>query len=156
MRSLTELGSAERFHPPDFTARAPDAPAELAAAVVACLSPRPEERPPSAAAFARRLASAAREPQTLSLPADPAGRGPGILEPRPAPRGRRRSARLLAAAATLAAAAVAGAAVAVALTSGSGAPAARQRARPVAPPAPGSDVAQQARNLAAWLERHSR
>ena len=54
--SLAELGAENGFQPPDLARRVPDAPHELVAAVLACLSARPEERPPSAAELARRLA----------------------------------------------------------------------------------------------------
>jgi len=48
--SLAELGSDDGFDPPDLAARVPSAPPELVAAVTACLSVRPEDRPASAAA----------------------------------------------------------------------------------------------------------
>lgn len=155
--SLAELGSADGYHAPDIAARVTDAPAELAAAITACLSPRPEDRPPSAAALARLLAPVASEAETLSLPADPARRATEILGPRAAPRRRRWTTRRWAAAAAFVAAAVAGLAIAVALTSGGGhSPGAGRGRHAVRPPARGSNAADQARNLASWLEQHSR
>jgi serine/threonine protein kinase len=155
--SLTELGSEDGFRPPDLAARAPDAPPELVAAVAACLSPRPEDRPPSAAALARLFAPIASEAETLSLPSDPAQRATEILARPDAPRpwwtGRR-----LAAVAALVAAAVAGLVAGVALTRGSGSPASQptSTSHAVAPPATGTSIAQQAQNLASWLRQHSR
>ena len=155
--SLTELGAEDGFRPPDLAARVPDAPAELATAVTACLSPRPEDRPPSAAALARVLAPVASEAATLMLPADPSRRATEVLAPGPARRSRRWTTRRLAAAAAFVAAAVAGLAIAVALTSGGGgSPGAKPGPHSVAPPATGSNPAQQAQNLASWLERHTR
>jgi len=154
--SLAELGAEDGFHPPDLAARAPDAPPELVAAVTACLSYRPEDRPPSAAALARLLAPVAPEAETLSLPADTAQRATEILAP-PAGPPRRWTTRRLAAGLALVGAAIAGLAVAVALSSGGG-----HASRPastshrVAPPAIGTNVAQQAQNLASWLEHHTR
>jgi eukaryotic-like serine/threonine-protein kinase len=153
--SLAELGAEDGFRPPDLAARAPTAPPELVSAVTACLSVRPEDRPPSAAALARLLAPVASEAQTLSLPPDPAQRATEILARPAGPRpwwARRRLATI----AVLAAAAVAGLVVAVALSSGSGhasPPASTHRG--VAPPAVGTNVADQARNLATWLRQHS-
>jgi serine/threonine-protein kinase len=153
--SLTELRSEEGFRPPDLGARRPDAPAELVAAVTACLSVKPEDRPVSASALARRLAPAAADAQTLSLPADPAQRATEILARHPAAHGRW-STRRLAAAGALVGAAVAGLAVAVALNAGGGhaTPPAPTQHR-VAPPAAGANASEQARNLAAWLRAHS-
>jgi eukaryotic-like serine/threonine-protein kinase len=150
-RSLAELGSKDGFQPPDLAVRAPAAPPELVAAVTACLSVEPEDRPPSAAALARLLAPVASEARTLSLPPDAAQPATEILA-RPAGQDRRWTARHLAAGAALLAAAIAGLVVAVALSSGSG-----HTSPPpgVAPPATGTDVAQQAQNLATWLQQHS-
>ena len=154
--SLTELGAEDGFQPPDVAARLPAAPAELVTAVTACLSIRPEDRPPSAAALARRLAPVASEAETASLPADPSRRATEILA-RPAGPRTRWPARRLAAVAVLVAAAVAGLVAAVALSSGGGNP-----SRPgstshgVAPPAKGTNVAGQARNIATWLRQHTR
>jgi serine/threonine-protein kinase len=154
--SLAELGSEDGFEPPDLAARAPDAPPELVATVIVCLSFRPEERPSSAAALARLLAPVASEAETLSLPPDPAQRATEILArpDRPPPRWR---GRRLAAVAVLAAAAVAGLVLAIALSSGGG-PASRPSSRPhaVAPPAAGADTAERASNLVSWLRAHSR
>jgi serine/threonine-protein kinase len=66
--SLAELGSEDGFRPPDLAARVPAAPPELVAAVTACLSARPEDRPSSAAALARLLAPVASEAATMPLP----------------------------------------------------------------------------------------
>jgi serine/threonine-protein kinase len=155
--SLAELGSDDGFHPPDLAARAPDAPPDLVAAISACLSIQPEDRPPSAAELARLLAPAATEAETLALPADPAQRATEILVSRPARRSRRWATHRLAAVVALLAAAAAGLAVAVALTNGGGkTPAGSSKPPPVAPPATGSNVAKGTQNLISWLERHSR
>jgi serine/threonine-protein kinase len=152
--SLAELGSDDGFRPPDLAARLPGAPPELVAAVTACLALRPEDRPQSAAALARLIAPAASEAPTLSLPADPAQRATEILA-RPAPVDRRRPTRRFAAAAALVLAALAGLAAALVLSSGGGhsAPPASTQRR-VSPPAAGTNVAEQARNLATWLREH--
>jgi eukaryotic-like serine/threonine-protein kinase len=154
--SLTELGAADGFEPPDVSRRLPEAPPQLVQAVAACLSIRPADRPPSAAALARLLAPVASEAETLSLPADPALRATEILASSSPRTPRRWAGRRLAAVAALVAAAVAGLATAVALTDrGHGS---RPSSTPyaVAPPATGATPAQQASNLAAWLRRHSR
>ena len=154
--SLAELGSEDGFEPPDLAARVPATPPELVATVTACLSARPEDRPPTAAALARLLAPVASEAETLSLPPDPAQRATEILA-RPAGPRTRWPARRLAAVAVLVAAAVAGLVAAVALSSGGG-----NRSRPgstshgVAPPAKGTNVADQARNIVTWLRQHTR
>jgi eukaryotic-like serine/threonine-protein kinase len=155
--SLAELGSDDGFHPPDLAARAHDAPPDLVAAISACLSIRPEDRPHSAAELARLLAPAATEAETLALPADPAQRATEILASRPARRSRRWATHRLAAVVALLAAAAAGLAIAVGLTNGGGkSPAGSSKPSPVAPPATGSNVAQGTQNLISWLERHSR
>lgn len=152
--SLAELATAA----PDPLAvrrRLRGAPRDLVAAVADCLAERPEDRPPSAAALARRLAPLAREDATLPLPADPARRASEILAP-PPPR-RRRLALRLAAAAALAASALAGLALALVLTGG-GRPVHAppgSTARAVPPPPRGASALQQARDLAAWLRRHA-
>jgi serine/threonine-protein kinase len=153
--SLVELGAEDGVHPPDLVRRVPDAPDELVAAVLACLSVRPEERPPSAAELARRLAPVASEAETLSLPAEPEQPATEILAGSPGRRRRRRSTRRLAAGAALAAVAAGGVAVAIALNTGG------QAARPttphsVAPPSTGANASVQAQNLADWLRQHSR
>ena len=162
--SLAELGADEGFQPPDLAARMPDAPPELVAAITACLAPRPEDRPSSAVTLARLLAPVASETETetLALPPDPHQRATEILA-RPEASGQRwpRSqwiGRRAAAIALLVAAAVAGLFAAVASSSGGGhtSPPAGSTPRTVAPPAAGTDAADQARNLAAWLEAHSR
>ena len=153
--SLAELGAENGSDPPDLAARRPDAPAELATAVTACLAFRPEDRPRSAAALARMLAPVASEADTVSLPADPSRRATEILAPRAAQRSRRRLTRRLAAAAALVAAAVAGLVVALALDSGGSPPPASPTPHAVAPPAQGANAVAGAHNIAAWLHAHS-
>jgi serine/threonine-protein kinase len=154
--SLAELGSEDGFQPPDLAARVPGVPPELVAAVTACLSFRPEDRPSSAAALARLLAPVASEGETLSLPPDPAQRATEILARPDGPRPwwtRRR----LAAGAALVAAAVAGLVAAVALSGGGGhSSPPSSTPHSVAPPAVGTNIADQARNLVSWLQQHSR
>jgi serine/threonine-protein kinase len=153
--SLAELGSEDGFGPPDLAARVPSAPRELVAAVNACLSARPEDRPPSAAALARLLAPVASEAETLSLPPDPAQRATEILA-RPDRTRTWWAGRRLAAIATLVVAAVAGLVAAVALSGGGNAsPPPGSTSQTVTPPATAPKVADQARNLATWLEQHS-
>ena len=152
--SLTDLGAEDGFQPPDVAGRLPRAPAELVAAVTACLSARPEDRPPSAAALARLLAPVASEGETVSLPADPAQRATEILASRPARLSRRWTTRRLAGA--LVAAAVGGVAAALALTSGGHAPRPGSTPRAVAPPKTGTSAVEDAQNLATWLQHHSR
>jgi eukaryotic-like serine/threonine-protein kinase len=153
--SLAELGKEDGFHPPDLAARVPDAPAELVAAVTACLAVRPEDRPPSAAALARMLAPVTAEAETLSLPADPSRRATEILAPRSARRSRRWTSRRLAAAAALAVAALAGLAAVLALNTGGHGSPPSSRPRTVAPPARGANAVDQANNLVSWLRAHS-
>jgi serine/threonine protein kinase len=152
--SLTELAAAEGFQPPEVAARVPGAPAELVAAVTACLSVSPEDRPPSAAALARMLAPVASGAETVPLPADPSQRATEILASRPVPPARRRTRRRLTAALALVAAAVAGLVAAVALNSGGNSPQTGSTPHAVAPPAPGANVSEQARNLVSWLRAH--
>jgi serine/threonine protein kinase len=154
--SLAELGSEDGFEPPDLAARVPDAPRELVVAVNACLSVRPEDRPPSAAALARQLAPVASEAETLSLPPDPAQRATEILV-RPDRRRMWWTGRRLAAIAALVVAAVAGLVAALALSGGGGnaSPPPGSTSQTVTPPATASNVADQARNLAIWLRQHS-
>jgi serine/threonine-protein kinase len=154
--SLAELGSEDGFGPPDLAARVPSAPRELVAAVNACLSATPEDRPPSAAALARLLAPVASEAETLSLPPDPAQRATEILA-RPDRTRTWWAGRRLAAIATLVVAAVAGLVAAVALSGGGGnaSPPPGSTFQTVTPPATAPKVADQARNLATWLEQHS-
>jgi serine/threonine-protein kinase len=151
VESLAELGSDDGFAAPDLPT---GVPAELVTAVTACLAVRPEDRPESTAALARLIAPAAAEAPTLSLPPEPTERATEILA-RPAGPGRRWPARRLAAAAALVTAALAGLVAALVLSSGGGhaSPPASKPHR-VAPPAPGSTAAQQARNLATWLRAH--
>lgn len=155
--SLAELGSENGFEPPDLAARVPNAPPELVAAVKACLSVRPEHRPPSAAALSRLLAPAS-EAETLSLPPDSAQRATEILA-RPDRTRTWWAGRRLAALTALVAAAVAGLVAAVALSGGGGgghsSPPPGSTSRTVTPPATAPSVADQARNLEAWLRQHS-
>jgi serine/threonine-protein kinase len=155
-RSLAELGSEDGFAPPDLAAGAPDAPPELVAAVTGCLAFRPEDRPPAAATLARLLAPVASEAETLALPPEPAQRATEILG-RPARAGPWWTPRRLAASAGLVVAAIAGLVVAVSLSSGGGHASQPPRTTPrtVAPPAVGTNVAEQAQNLANWLKKHS-
>jgi serine/threonine-protein kinase len=154
--SLAELGSEDGFEPPDLAGRAPDAPPELIAAVMSCLSLRPEDRPATAAALARMLAPVASEAETLSLPLDPAQRATEILA-RPGGPQTRWPTRRLVAIAVLVTAALAGLIAAVALSStGRHASQSGPTSNGVAPPAAGANVADQARNLATWLRQHSR
>ena len=154
--SLAELGSEDGFGAPNLAARVPTAPRELVAAVNACLSARPEDRPPSAAALARLIAPVASEAETLSLPPDPAQRATEILA-RPDRTRTWWAGRRLAAIATLVVAAVAGLVAAVALSGGggNGSPPPGSTSQTVTPPATAPKVADQARNLATWLEQHS-
>jgi serine/threonine-protein kinase len=152
--SFTELGAVDGFQPPDVAARLPGASPELVEAVTACLSVRPDDRPTSAAALARLLAPVASEGDTLPLPADPSRRATEILA-RPSGRPARWwTTRRLAAAAALVAAAVAGLVLAIALTRGGQTPQPGPTRHGVAPPATGANVADQARNLLAWLQQH--
>jgi eukaryotic-like serine/threonine-protein kinase len=154
--SVAELAADDGFRPPDLASRVPEAPPELVAAVTACLSIRPEDRPPSAAALARLLAPVASAADTLALPPDPAQRATEILA-RPEGQSSRWAGRRVAVIAALVAAAVAGLVAAVALSRGGGnaSPPASSKPHDVKPPAAGTDVADQARNLAQWLRQHS-
>jgi serine/threonine-protein kinase len=153
-RSLSELGAADGFHPPDVAGRLPDAPAELVAAVTACLSVRPEDRPPSAAALARWLAPVASEAETLSLPAESDQDATEILAAPPERSSRRWVGRRLAAATAVVVAAAAGLAAAIALSTGGHSPRPKTP-RAVPPPATGANAVEQAQNFAAWLRRHT-
>jgi eukaryotic-like serine/threonine-protein kinase len=152
--SLTELGAEDGFRPPDVAGRLPQAPAELVAATTACLSVRPEDRPPSAAALARLLAPVASEAETASLPADPEQRATEILATSPAPRSRRWTTRRLAAVGAIVAAA-GGLAAAPALSGGGQAQRPAPGPHAVAPPRTGTSAVEDAQNLAAWLQQHS-
>jgi serine/threonine-protein kinase len=153
--SLAELCADDGFEPPDVAGRIRDASAQLVLAVSACLSVRPEDRPPSAAALARLLAPVASEAKTLSLPADPDQRATEILAPPSARTARKRKGRHLAVLAALAAAAITGAVLAVALAGG-GRSAPPRSPSAVTPPAAGASGAEQAENLATWLRQHTR
>jgi serine/threonine-protein kinase len=153
--TLVQLGAKEGFEPPDVAARAPSAAPELVATVAACLSVSPEDRPRSAAALARRLASVTAEAQTLPLSADPSQQATEILASPPA-GGRRRLAPRVAAVAALGAACAAGLVLALALSSGGSSPKTGSTPQAVAPPPTGSNAAEQARGLASWLRSHAR
>jgi serine/threonine-protein kinase len=155
--SLAELGRADSSRVERLLARAPGIPVDLAAVVRECLAERPEDRPTSAAAVARRLAPTSSEAETLALPPDPGLPATRILAPA-TPRGDRPLLRRLGMGAALVAAAVAGLVIALVAT-GSGKPAAHTRTGPppaVAPPSTGTSPAQQALNLGAWLLQHAR
>jgi serine/threonine-protein kinase len=152
--SVAELGAKDGFRSPDVAGRMPGAPAELVTAVAECLAFHPEDRPPSAAALARRLAPVASEAQTLPLPVDPDRRATEILAPTAVRRDLRRPARRLAFAAALVAAAAAGLVAALLVTGGHSPARTGSTPHAVAPPPTGTNVAAQARNLASWLLRH--
>jgi serine/threonine protein kinase len=154
--SLGELGERSSFLVPDLRDLVPGIPRELARVVMSCLAYDPDERPPSAAAVARRLAAAAPETETLELPEDPSRRATEILAPSDRTGRRRHSRRTLALGGLAAACAVAGGVAAAAIATGGSSPSSPPPAQPtVASIAPGSSPAQQARNLAAWLRRYS-
>ena len=152
--SLSELGAADGVHPADVAGRLAGAPGEVVAAVTACLSVRPEDRPRSAAELARLLAPVAPEAETWSLPAESDERATEILVLPSGRRSRRWTARWLAVGAALLVAAVAGLAVAIALNTGGQVPR-RTKPHAVAPPATGGNAVEQAQNLAAWLRQHT-
>lgn len=155
--SFAELESDDAFAPPDLAARAPHTPPDLALAVTQCLAVRPEDRPESAAALARRLVLAAGEAETLTLPADPARRATEILAPtvRVSPRAESRARVVGAVAAALAAAGIAAAAAVVESGGGGGKPASHGATTARVQPLPGTgSPAQQALDLASWLRRN--
>jgi serine/threonine-protein kinase len=153
--SFAELGADNGLRPPDIAARVPGAPAELVAAVTACLSFKPEDRPASAAALARLLAPIASEAETLSLPADPAQRATEILAPTTLRPPRRWTARRLGAGVALVAALCAGLAAAVVLSTRGHASHPPPAPHAVAPPATGANAVEQVQNLVAWLRQHT-
>jgi hypothetical protein len=107
--------------------------------------------------LARLLAPVASEAETLALPPDPAQRATEILA-RPAGTRARLTGQRLAAIAGLVVAAVAGLVAAVALSGGGGghsSPPPGSTSHTVTPPAVGTSVADQARNIVIWLQRHS-
>ena len=109
--------------------------------------------------LARLLAPIASEAETLSLPPDPAQRATEILArpdgPRPASSLARWRGRRTATIAALVAAAIAGLAVALSGGGGHTSQPANSTPRTVAPPAKGTNVADQAHNLAHCLRQHS-
>jgi serine/threonine-protein kinase len=151
--TLADLGAEGGFDPPDVAARAPTAPPDLVETVAACLAVRPEERPRSAAALARRLAPIAAEAQTLPLPADPSQRATEILASPSGGASRRWTGRA-AAIAALVAAAVAGLVLALVLSNNGSSSPTSSTPNAVAPPPTGSNPTEQAQNLAAWLRSH--
>jgi len=152
--SLAELGADDGFDPPDLGARVPEAPSELVAAVTACLSVRPGDRPQSAAALARLLAPGPSEVETLSLPPDPAQRATEILAPRTTRPRRWWTTRRVAAIAALVTAGIVGLTAALVLNTGGHTSPPSPPPHAVAPPQTGASVADQARNLASWLRQH--
>jgi serine/threonine-protein kinase len=152
--TLADLGAEGGFDPPDVAARAPAAPPDLVATVAACLAVRPEDRPRSAAALARRLAPVAAEAQTLPLPADPSQRATEILASPSGRAPRRWTGRRPAAVVALVAAAVAGLVLAIALSNRGSSPDTSSTPHAVAPPSTGTNATEQAQNLAAWLRSH--
>jgi serine/threonine-protein kinase len=136
--SLAELAAPAQIAPPAGV------PPQLAATVLRCLAPDPADRPASA----DELAGLLQERTTLRLPPE---RPTEIL-----PRRRRLPLRvLLVAGAVLA---VAGGIAAAVATSGGGSASPPPTTTPVsiAPVQPGASAADEARNLAAWLQRYSR
>jgi serine/threonine-protein kinase len=136
--SLAELAAPAQIAPPAGV------PPQLAATVLRCLAPDPADRPASA----DELAGLLQERTTLRLPPE---RPTEIL-----PRRRRLPLRvLLVAGAVLA---VAGGIAAGVATSGGGSASPPPTTTPVsiAPVQPGASAADEARNLAAWLQRYSR
>ena len=154
--SLTGLRAEDGFRPPDVAGRLPSAPAELVGAVTACLSVQPEDRPASAAALAGLLAPIASEAATVSLPTEREPPPTRILASRRARPSGRWTPRRLAAAVALVAAAAAGVVAAIEPTSGDREPRPAPAPHAVAPPHTGSNAAEGAQNLAAWLRRHTR
>ena len=154
--TLADLGAEGGFDPPDVAARAPGAPPTLVAVVTECLAVRPEDRPRSAAALARRLAPVAAEAQTLPLPADPRERATEILAASSGRMRHRRRTRRLAAAAGLVAAGLAGLVLAVALGRGGSTPPTTSTPHAVSPAPTGTSAVDQARAFAAWLRDHAR
>ena len=75
---------------------APDVPPALEDAVLRCLSPRPEDRPTSAAALARDLAASSDQRPTAPLPAAAVTRATKVPPPAPTRYGRRKVAAVLA------------------------------------------------------------
>jgi serine/threonine protein kinase len=154
--TLADLGATGGFDPPDVAARVPGAPPDLLDTVAACLAVRPEDRPRSAAALARRLAPVAAEAQTLPLPADPSQRATEILGSSSDRAPRRLGGRRAAAVVAFLAAALAGLVLAVALSRGGSTPPTTTRPHAVAPPPTGANAVEQARGLASWLRSHAR
>jgi serine/threonine-protein kinase len=126
-------------------------PAPLAAVVMRCLAAEPSMRPASALELARELAAASPEVETLPLPDHPSQRATEIKAPRATSR-RRRGPALVALGAAVA---VAGGVTAALATRGGSPPAPAPPPR-VVPVPHVADAQQQARELAAWLRRHSR
>ena len=152
--ALADLGAEGGFDPPDVAARAPGAPPDLVATVATCLAVRPEDRPRSAAALARRLAPVAAEAQTQPLPADPSQRATEIRASPSGRASRRWTGRRVAAVAGLVAAALTGLALALALSNDGSSPPANTTPHAVAPAETGTSATEQAQNFATWLLSH--
>ena len=132
---------------------APGVPPELEDVVMRTLARLPQDRPASAAAFARQLALASPEPPTQPLPR-PSGIVASDVRTAPSPGpvrygGLNRRRLAVAAAVVAAAAALLGLAF---FTDDDGAP--EPRPPRIEPVAPGVNPEETARNLAEWLRRH--
>jgi len=149
--TLAELAEPASIAPPE------GAPPALARLVMRCLADDPAARPASAAELAGELAAMLPEAQTLPLPEHPSLRATEIKPPAPRrPRRRRpRTVVLLTVAAIVLV--LAGLAASFAyLGSGSGSSGQEQLVPVVTPVPHAASAQQQARNIAAWLRRHSR
>jgi eukaryotic-like serine/threonine-protein kinase len=131
--SLADLARPTAIAPPV------EAPRELGELIAACLAQDPADRPASAAEVELRLTSTDVAQPTIRLA-----------------RRRRRVRPAYALAAAALSAIVGGVAALVATTGGGSSPSKPPRAARIAPVPHGSTPAQQAQNLAAWLQRYSR
>jgi eukaryotic-like serine/threonine-protein kinase len=160
VRSLADLAVPRR--PPAPVRRLePQVPEALDEVVLRALSVDPDERPASAAELAAELRSALEPPTALltreEAPTRLLERLPTVVQPPPAaepPPHRRTNWRAWAAAAAIVVlGAVAAVVIVLANRDGGGGPA---QPAPVEPVQPGAGPADEARNLADWLERYSR
>jgi serine/threonine protein kinase len=126
-------------------------PVPLERTIMRCLARSPEARPPSASGLAAELGGMPSEAPTRPRAATQATRVSRVAPTRH--RIRRSRALLVALAALLVALAVGLVLGLVLANRGSGAPA---QPAPIPPVAHSDDPAQQAKNLSAWLRRHSR